>query len=541
MQVGVIHMQPAEQALAHVHVIDLGREDAAHVGIVVAVLLLGREGVGGLERRDRVDDGDIGHVPAAAQHIAPAAEEIVDPVELVFELDLDVGTHGHLVQGDALVVLRGQRRVLRPAVCGEGLREHLRLVPVVGGGRDDLVSDIGAARIVDIVRRRYILVLECLHQVPVGADRVAGLLLVEVSPALDAVGTAPLGHLADVILGKELRTVFEEGVAGRGRLRADVVPEGRIEGHGIIPVAGLEAFVESRGPHASALQHHRRLIVEGPADHGTEELRQVCVIGTETHVDVLLHGIAVQVIHETALAGARGECRIEPEKHDFPAPGGHLARERAVAEAGADIAPLPGIEVHRHGSDVLSALGQGERHFLRLAGDILLLHFDALGAVLGILAVEESLHHAARILPFVIEGGALEAQFQAFLDGSPIEFEVLFAQVGDTGFLLLAAGAGQVLVGEAGRAAAAGDQHERSPFVRLEIPFHGLPHGLFRGAVQVQGDEADAPEFPVRILETLIFDPGHVDVADHEFLLGGKGGRQQAGRREKHHYSSVHG
>ena len=52
VEVGVVHAQPAEHAFAHVHVVRFRRDDAAHVGIVVAVLPLGREPVSRL-RTDR--------------------------------------------------------------------------------------------------------------------------------------------------------------------------------------------------------------------------------------------------------------------------------------------------------------------------------------------------------------------------------------------------------------------------------------------------------------------------------------------------------
>ena len=80
-----------------------------------------------------------------------------------------------------------------------------------------------------------------------------------------------------------------------------------------------------------------------------------------------------------------------------------------------------------------------------------------------------------------------------------------------------------------GRAAAAGDQHERPPLVRPEIPLDGLAHRLLGGAVEVECDEAHAAELPVGIAELFVLHTCHIDPVDFVFLLCREGGRQEAG------------
>ncbi len=397
----------------------------------------------------------------------------------------------------------------RRTVGREGLGDALRPVVVEGRGGHDLVRDQRPTGIVDVVNPGDLLVLEHLHHVAGDRDRHQHLLLVLVPRELDAVVRAPFRHLADVVLGIELGMEAEEGVAGGGGVRADVVPERGIERHGRVAPRRLEIPVEMRAPEPAVHQVHRGLVVEGPLDDGAEEVLQVVVVLLVAHRQVGGHRLAVEVVDRSALLGGRPKLPVEVKSHQLPPARGHVAAHDPVRRpAVAHVAPLMGVQVHQHRADIVGLLPRHPQLRRGRPRHILVHQFQALGRQVGMLGVELPVHDARRIRPLIVDRGGRQVVLLALLDRRPVKAEIFLAQVGHA----LVAGRPlrglEIFRGEPGGRAAARPQHHRAPVPHLRPGLHAGPQAGLGDLGKREAHPMDSAEFSGGILKRRKVDRG---------------------------------
>ena len=144
---------------------------------------------------------------------------------------------------------------------------------------------------------------------------------------------APVGDRLDEARGEQLRAEAEQGVARRGGVRADVVPQRRVEQHRAAAMALLEALVERRRPRPPALDPvKRRLVVEGAVDGRAEVFGKRAVVLLVGQVDELLSPTRVEIVDQIARPVGHAD-----EEHDLPRRRPAPPRQTPVADLGRQV------------------------------------------------------------------------------------------------------------------------------------------------------------------------------------------------------------